>query len=171
MRVGMPGTPGRAPFAGHVRGVRRAGGVTLAWAGRLAAAVGPETGWEAAEALRTALAAVVPGARDAWLRATFTALRGLDARWLGREDLSLLLVAADADGARLTGVGLAEVRVRTATGWTSALPRTSPALTEPGPLPDAPAIEAPLRGGDTWIGLPPGIAFPTGDWARACGWH
>lgn len=171
MRVGMPGTPGRAPFAGHVRGVRAAGGVTLAWAGRVAAAAGPEIGWEAAEALRTVLAAVAPGARDAWLRAAFAALRGLEPRWLGRDDLSLLLVAADADGARLIGVGLAEVRVLAGTGWTAALPRTSPTLAEPGPLPDAPALEAPLRAGDAWIGLPPGVPFPTGDWARACGWH
>lgn len=167
----MPGSPGRAPFAGHVRGARAEGRLRLGWAGRLAGAAGPEEGWAAAEALRAVIAGVPATGRDAWLRGAFAALRQLDPRWLGREDLSLLLVAEDGDGARLTGVGLAEVQVGGPGGWASALPRSSPMLGEPGPLPDAPAIESPLRKGDPWIALWPGAPAPGDDWDLICGWR
>lgn len=172
MQVVMPGSPGRTPFAGCVRGVRQEGGLTLGWAGRIAASAGPVEAWEAAEALRDTLAVIAPGPRDAWLRGVFQALPLLPPRWIDRGDLSLLLVARDADGVRLTGVGLADVLVLVQGAFVPALPRTSPLRGEPGPLPDAPVLEAPLRDGAVWLGLAPGMPVPDPvGWAAACGVH
>ena len=175
----MPGSPGRWPYAGHVRGQwrRNDGTLALAWAGRIAASCGPEEAWQAAEALRASLAAGI-----ASIGAAANAATALDLMWLplatlppplvAREDLTLLIAPDGADGVRLIGCGLASVSVEGAGGFVGAVLVGSPLLGEPGLPAVAPTPEAPQRAGRRFIALPPGLTLP--DRARldsACGVH
>ena len=167
LTVLMPGSPGRWPFSGHVRGRwRRAdAGLTLAWAGRISATSGPEEAWEAAEALRAALAAGLPEITPT--TSTTGALEGLWRRLgtlppalVAREDLSLLIAAEGAEGIRLVGCGLASVSVDGVGGLVGAVLVGSPLLGEPGLPVAAPPPEPPQRAGRLFVALPPGLALP-----------
>lgn len=166
----MPGSAGRAPFAGHVRGARDLPGLRVAWAGRIAATAAPEEAWDAADALRDVVAAATEagGDRASVTAAIYEGLRALPARWRDRTDLSLLVAVADEQGIGLAGCGFAQVLVETSGGWLAAALPGSPLIGEPG-LPDAwSAPQPPLRTGTRFLGLAADTAVPL-DPARACG--
>jgi hypothetical protein len=164
----MLGSGGRTPFVGHFRGARVLGGVRLWWAGRIASSASVEDGWAAAEEARDAMAGLL-GAGDAEtvLATAAAALSGLGARWLARQDLSVLLVAADARGCRATASGLSSVHGCIAGTW-RPLATSGPLVSEPG-LPRAHAVS--LEEADRWLAVPSGATVPTGDLAAACGVH
>jgi hypothetical protein len=174
----LPGSAGRWPFAGHVRGVGVAAEAgSVAWAGRVGTGLPPEEAWEAAEALRDCFAAWTLELGYATtsshaLTRLWPHLRALPARWATRADLCF--VAAAHDGARmlLTGVGLDGVLVETGSGWVVAALSGSPLLGETGLPAHDPAPQPPLRTGARVIGLPPGAALPAADKLDlACGLH
>lgn len=105
------GDPGRAPFAGHARARVVGPRATMTAAGRVAAGAGLVVAYGAARALEEVLhRAAGPGDRNAMLRRAWEALEALPAAALGPEggaDLSLLLVAEDAEGIGVAAVGLA----------------------------------------------------------------
>lgn len=175
----LPGSPGRWPFAGHVRGRALHGDLSLAWAGRVGGSLPPEDAWEGAEALREALrTADVAGASRAADPAraasdvVWAALRSLPAALLAREDLSFLLVGVVSGRAFVTGCGLETVLAETPSGWVSAALAGAPLLTEPG-LPASPAPpQPPHRSGARYLGVPPGIPMPAPDRIElVCGVH
>lgn len=102
--------PGRLPFLGHARVALSTGGVTFAAAGRVGAEAGVKAAYSAARALEDALRGVAgPGDRHAWLWRAWGALAAMDLDRLGPargQDLCLLLVAEDAGGIGVAGVGL-----------------------------------------------------------------
>lgn len=179
LTVLMPGSPGRWPYTGHVRGRwrRSDGSLSLAWAGRIAATCGPDEAWQGAEALRTALAAGLAGIGAGTglvsaLEAVWRPLAALPAPLVAREDLSLLIAGEGPEGVRLVGCGLASVWVEGAGGFVGAVLVGSPLLGEPGLPSGAPPPEPPQRAGRLFVALPPGLTLP--DRARldaACGVH
>ncbi len=165
--VWLVGAGGRTPFVGHFRGARIFGGVRLAWAGRVAGSAGVVEGWEAAEAARDALGEVSgSGSPSALLAAACGALGRIDARWLGRGDMSVLLVATEAGRSWAAGAGLGGVWAPAEGGWRALVEAPHPLLGEPG-VPDARAAELPTV--DRWVATPTGVKLPTGDVAAACG--
>jgi len=167
----LAGTPGRMPFNGHFRGVRAFGAARLAWAGRIGASASPVEGWAAAEAARDALAAITGLDRFELLRAAWDALGGIEARWLDRRDLSLLLVASDSDGVAIAGCGLAIVAVPGEGGLTPILPPGHPMLGEPG-LPKKLPGFAPETASDRFVGVPTGVGMALdADIDARCGVH
>ncbi len=167
--VWLVGVAGRTPFVGHLRGARDFGLVRLAWAARVAGTASVVEGWEAAEAARDALAELRAGGDPiAVLAEACAALRRLDARWLDRGDMSVLLVARDAGGARAAGSGLGGVYGRQAGGWRPLVPADHPLLGEPG-APDG--SSHPVPDAEVWVGVPAGLPLPAGDVAVACGVH
>ncbi len=164
----LPGSPGRAPFAGHVRGARDLDGVRLAWAGRIAATASPDEAWLAADALRDVLTDTTGRDREALIAAVGVGLRAIPAALRDRADLSLLLAVADARGILLMGTGFAQVLVDTEGGWLAAALPGSPLIGEPGFPEDWAVGQPPLRTGTRFLGLPTGLAVPT-DAAHACG--
>lgn len=170
VEVWMPGNPGRWPFAGHVRGRWAEGGVRLAWAGRIAWSALPDEAYEAADALRDAMATVRGDSRFTVIAAAWAAVAALPERWRAREDLSVLFAAADADGIVLSSAGLTGVWVEGESGWVAAALSGSPLFTEPGVPGRAPTPQPPLRAGARFVGLPRDIALPRpADIALACG--
>ncbi len=167
----MPGTPGRWPFAGHVRGRWEAGPVQIAWAGRLAHSALPDEAWEAAQALRDVLATVTGDGRFDVIARAWAAVGTLPERWKTREDLCLLFAAADPAGILLSAAGVANVYVEaTPGGWVAAALSGSPLYTEPGVPERAPVPQPSLRPGTRFIGLPRDVALPKPkDLALACG--
>lgn len=162
MRALLVGTPGRTPFAGHFRGRAAAGGATLTWAGRVRGAHAPSEAWEAAEAARDALAGL-PTAPDvdrfALVDAAWEALRGL-----GAADLSVLLVASDADGVVVAACGLGEVRA----DGKVAVPAGHPLCDEPG-VRDRPGYFHPEGPVTDWVGVPVGLAWRAETLTTLCG--
>lgn len=170
VEVWMPGSPGRWPFAGHVRGRWAGSGVRVAWAGRIAWSALPEEAYEAADALRDALATVQAETRFDAVARIWAAIAELPERWRTREDLSILIAAADAEGIALSAAGLTGVWVQNDSGWVTAALSGSPLFTEPGVPARAPTPQPPLRSGVRFVGLPRDIALPRpADIALACG--
>ncbi|MDP2317023.1 MAG: hypothetical protein Q8P41_29290 [Pseudomonadota bacterium] len=172
--VWLVGAGGRTPFVGHLRGARDLGPVRLAWAGRVAGSGSVAEGWEAAEAARDALADLrapagpIHGALEAVLAAACTALAGIDARWIARGDMSVLLVATDGTRARAAGSGLGAVHGSVGGAWRPLVGADHPLLGEPG-APGAASHDVPLA--DVWVGVPVGLPFPKRDLPLACGVH
>ncbi len=165
--VWLLGAGGRTPFVGHFRGARLFGGTRLAWAGSIAGSAGVEEGWEAAEAARDALATVAgAGSPAALLVAACDTLARIDARWLARGDMRVLLVATEGSASWASTAGLAEIWAYTTGAWRQALPTGHPAYGEPGG--PAGAVHS-IATADRWAGVPVGATFPTGDIAAACG--
>lgn len=159
MRALLVGTPGRAPFTGHFRGRVNSGGSTLVWAGRLRWGSTPEEGWAAAEVARDALAGVSGADRFALVDAAWAALRAVE-----HEDLSLILVANDAEGVVVAGSGLAEVRV----DGKPLAEAGHPLYDEPG-IRERPGYFHPDAGGVDWVGVPVGGKWPKEPVLAACG--
>jgi len=169
MTVWLVGAGGRTPFVGHLRGERDFGAVRLAWAGRVAGTASVVEGWDAAEAARDALADLrAEGDLAAVLAAACGALQRLDARWLGRDDMSVLLVASDAHGARAAASGLGGIFERHGAAWLPAVPADHALLGEPG-APDGTSWPVPRA--EVWAGVPAGLPFPKHDVPGACGVH
>ncbi len=168
--VWMPGSPGRWPFAGHVRGRWESGAIRLAWAGRIAWCALPEDAFEAAEALRDVLSTVRGDGRFTAIASAWAAVDTLADKWKSRGDVSLLFAAVDPAGIVLSSTGLEAVWVEGHSGWVAAALSGSPLFTEPGAPERAPVPQPPLRPGLRFLGLPPGIALPKpADMALACG--
>lgn len=165
--VWLVGAGGRTPFVGHFRGTRLFGALRLAWAGRVAGTAGVTEGFAAAEAARDALAEM-PDAESpaAQLRAAAAALAGIDPRWTGRGDTSVLIVATEGGSSWATAVGLAGVYAPSESGWRAILPAGHALLGEPG-VPTG--VVTPIPTMERWVAVPAGHAFPTGDVAAACG--
>lgn len=177
-QVGLLGTPGPWPFAGHLRGRLHGAGGALSWAGRVAASRGPQVAYQASRAVEAALRQVAhTGDRRRVLADAWLALDGLRSAALGPDrgaDLVLLLVAVDEEGAAISGVGLdhimgggAELRL-----W----------LRPPHPLLGPPGLPGAQRGALSVDTLPPwliavaadappvtGLTLPAA--LRACGVH
>ncbi len=170
LEVWMPGSPGRWPFAGHVRGSWSGGPVQLAWAGRVAHSALPEEAWEAAQSLRDALAGVTGDGRFDVIARAWAAVDQLPERWRAREDLSLLFAAVDPAGVLLSATGLAGVFVESPSGWVAAALSGSPLFTEPG-VPARPPVPQPsLRAGTRFAGLCKDMPLPRpADIALSCG--
>ncbi|MDP2305779.1 MAG: hypothetical protein Q8P18_07105 [Pseudomonadota bacterium] len=189
MTVWLVGAGGRTPFVGHLRGARAFGSVRLAWAGRVAGTASVVEGWEAAEAARDALTDLrIEGDLPTVLAAACAALQRLDARWLARGDMSVLLVAADDTGVRAAGAGLGAVFGRHALAqppsgqppsgqqpprhaefaWRPSVPAGHALLGEPG-APDGTSYPVPPA--EVWVGVPVGLPFPARDVGAACGVH
>lgn len=177
-QVGLLGTPGPWPFAGHLRGRRHGTGGALSWAGRIAASGGPQVGYQASRAVDAALRQVAhTGDRRRVLADAWLALDGLRPAALGPErgaDLVLLLVAVDAEGAAISGVGLDRIL-----GGAAEL---SLWLRPPHPLLGPPGLPGAQRGALSVDSLPPwliGVAADAPSVAglrlqaalRACGVH
>lgn len=135
----LVGRDGDWPFAGHFRG--HLGPVS--WAGCVAADAGPETAWRAARAIAMALRAGGPPQADRRraLSILWARLDGVDREALGPdrgEDLVLLLVAADPEGAAVSGVGLGGL-------WALWGERAEAWVTPPHPLlgPPGPPVRRP----------------------------
>ncbi len=166
----MPGSPGRWPFAGHVRGRWEAGPVRLAWAGRIAHSALPEEAWEAATALRDVLGSVVGDGRFDVINQAWAAVDTLPERWKTREDLSLLLAACDPAGILLSSAGMAAVYVESPAGWVAAALSGSPLFTEPGAPARPPVPQPSLRPGTRFVGLCKDMPLPKpADIALSCG--
>ncbi len=166
----MPGTPGRWPFAGHVRGRWEAGPVRIAWAGRVAHSALPDEAWEAATALRDALAGVTGDGRFDVISRAWEAVAKLPERWKDREDLCLLFAASDPAGVMLSATGVTGVFIEGATGWVAAALSGSPLFTEPGVPTRALVPQPPLRPGFRFLGLPKDMAMPKpAEVPMACG--
>ena len=168
--VWMPGSPGRWPFAGHVRGSWESGPVRIAWAGRIAHSALPDEAWEAAEALRDALKSVTGDGRFDVITRAWEAVATLPERWKTREDLSLLFVASDPAGNLLSAAGLAGVYVESSSGWVAAALSGSPLFTEPGAPARPPVPQPSLRPGNHFVGLCKDMPMPKpADLALSCG--
>lgn len=166
----MPGSPGRWPFAGHVRGRWESGPVRIAWAGRIAHSALPEEAWEAATALRDALGTVTGDGRFDVISRAWAAIDQLPERWKTREDLSLLLVASDPAGILLSSAGLTAVYVESPAGWVAAALSGSPLFSEPGVPSRAPVPQPSLRPGTRFVGLGKDMPLPKpADIALSCG--
>ncbi len=105
------GDPSRAPFLGHARFALDTGKARLSGAGRLAPKDGLVGAYRAARRLEQVIleAAAGPGDRHALLWRAWEALFALPLAELGSEqgaDLTLLMVAEDAGGTGVAGVGL-----------------------------------------------------------------
>ncbi|HND28919.1 MAG TPA: hypothetical protein PLA94_02935 [Myxococcota bacterium] len=168
VEVHLLGSPGRRPFAGHFRGRMTVGGVSLAWAGRLAFSLSPPEAWIAADAARAALAAWpggdnrVDAIQQAWL-----CLHRMEARWIERQDISVLFAAEDAEGFALSACGLQMIHERVEGSFRPMLSQDHPLLSEAG-LSDSPSLFLPTSPGP-WVGQAVGSALPTGDADRLCG--
>lgn len=116
------GDPTRLPFVGHARFCVEADGARLSGAARVGVAGGLAGAYRAARGLEAALGAVsqpasgargqAPRDRHALLWRAWELLLALPAEALGPEqgaDLALLLVAEDAAGVGVAGVGLSAV--------------------------------------------------------------
>ncbi len=159
MRALLQGSPGRSPFAGHFRGRVAEGGAELAWAGRVKGSAAPEEAWAAAEAAREAMTTVRGSDRFALIDSAWAALRNLN-----RPDISLLLVASDAEGLSLAASGLGDLRLD---GEPVAEP-DHPLFDEPG-VRERPGYFHPPRVGNDWVGVPVGVKFAPGDVDLTCG--
>lgn len=159
MRALLVGTPGRSPFTGHFRGRVVSGGAALTWAGRLRWASTPEEGWAAAEVARDALAGVTGADRFALVDAAWAALRSVE-----HEDLSVILVANDADGVVVAASGLAEVRV----DGKQVAEAAHPLYDEPG-IRERTGYFHPDVVGEDWVGVPVGGKWPKEPVLAACG--
>jgi len=103
------------PFKGHLRVAVRSGWAGLAVAGRVAGDCSVEEAYAVARRMEGLLGAAVAGAGDqpdrhAVLRKVWELVAGLPAASFGSgegADLTLLVVAYDADGVGVAGVGLA----------------------------------------------------------------
>lgn len=155
----LAGNEGEWPFAGCFRGT--SGDGTLAWAGRIAASAGPEVAFRASRRVSAALATVAVGGdrrrvlSDAWL-ALDAIPTGAFGPALGG-DLVLLLVARDADGAAVAGVGLEAVW---AGGDGGAI---VPWILPPHPLLGPPGRPGAKRGALAIDALPPWILARAAD--------
>lgn len=111
----LTGREGPWPFAGYFRGsMDAAHGAWLSWAGRVDAGVDPVAGWKASRAVVAALqqGGPIDAERRRALSILWDRLDAVDRAALGEAggaDLSLLLVARDAHGASVSGVGLGAV--------------------------------------------------------------
>ncbi len=111
----LAGRGGRWPFAGYFRGsMDLADGAWLSWAGRVDAGSDPVVGWRAARVLAGAIerGGTIQAERRRALSILWDRLDAVDRQTLGEAggaDLSLLLVACDAQGASVSGVGLGAV--------------------------------------------------------------
>lgn len=168
LEVSLLASPGRRPFAGHFRGKMTVGGISLAWAGRIGYSLPPPEAWAAAQAARTAMAAWpggdsrVDAIQQAWL-----CLHRMEARWVERRDLSVLLAAESEEGLALSACGLQMIHERVDSGFRPMLSQEHPLLSEPG-LSDSPSLFLPTSPGP-WVGQAQDSAMPGGDPDRACG--
>ena len=112
-RALLTGCSGDWPLAGHVLGCYRdlSGGYQVHWAGRVGAGADLDEAWRASRVLDRFLAAGAREGQDArsCLTAIWCALESITPSRLGPtsgQDLSLLLVATDAQGVTLSAVGL-----------------------------------------------------------------
>jgi hypothetical protein len=116
------GDPGRMPFIGHFQVGIHTGGASLAVAGRVAAHSGVVRGFRAARELESALlgmSTVEVQDRHDLIRRAWTVLHDVEACDFGPDggaDLTLLMVAQDAQGMGIAGVGLSGVW-----GWSGAV--------------------------------------------------
>lgn len=161
MRVMLVGSPGRTPFTGHFRGRSPAGSVTLFWAGRIRPSAAPAEAWEAAEQAAAALSGATGTDRFAWIESAWNRLRPLD-----RNDLSVLLVAQDADGTSVSASGLAALKADSI----DVVDPGHPLLGEPG-IPERTGFFQPDRVATDWVGVPVGARWPDTDVLAACGWR
>lgn len=170
------GDPGRTPFAGHLRVRVDVGGSWLTAAGRLATGDGLVAAYAPARRVEAALRTVTGKDRHGLLWRAWELLAALPGDALGSAgaaDLSLLLVAGDAAGISVAGVGLAAVWGRT----DKLLPLVEgrhPLLAGPGRPKRTPgALELELRP-NAIIGcpghLPPTVPSLETAMAR-CGWR
>ncbi len=133
------GEPSLLPFAGHFRLQAAGNRASLAVAGRVAASADPAAAFAHARAVARVLSTAADGPwadtdRHGLIRRTWQLLDDIDDRTLGPargSDLSLLLLAQDASGTGVAGVGLSGVWVHADT-WRSLVPPGHPLLAPPG---------------------------------------
>ena len=149
------GEPGLLPFAGHFRLQARGRRACVSVAGRVAASAGPARAHGHARAVAGVLSTAADGPwadtdRHGLIRRIWQLLDDVDDKTLGPErgtDLSLLLLAQDASGTGVAGVGLSGVWVQVET-WRSLVPPGHPLLAPPGrpaKLPGVLTLEQPCK--------------------------
>ena len=141
MRVMLVGSPGRTPFTGHFRGRVAVASMNLFWAGRIRPSADPAEAWEAAEQASLSLSGLgTSNDRFALIESAWSTLREMD-----RGDLSVLLVAQDADGTSVSASGLAQLKA----DGVEVVSAGHPLLGEPG-IPERTGFFQPDRAATDW---------------------
>lgn len=160
-RALLLGSPSRLPFNGHLRRVLDSDGARVSVAARVAAASPPEEAWAAVSALWSALDGAIGRDRGTLCRDAWERLLRVDRARLGPAagaDLTLLMVAEDAEGELISGCGLGLVLAVEAGATRELVDPRHPLLGEPG-LPSAvPRALGPDRRGEIYVGMPAGLS-------------
>lgn len=173
------GDPALFPFSGHFRLDVAGTQAGVAIAGRVAGDAEPEAAFLAARRVSAVLSTAADGAwadtdRHGLIRRIWQLLDALDEDAMGPcrgDDLSLLLLARDARGTGVAGVGLSGVWVRLDT-WRTLAPPGHPLLSpvgRPASLPGVLTLEEPCT---RVVGAPAHLdpILPSPEvLARACG--
>ncbi|MBK7760824.1 MAG: hypothetical protein IPO67_10395 [Deltaproteobacteria bacterium] len=159
-RALLLGSPSRLPFNGHLRRVLDCEGARVSVAARVAASSPPEESWAAVSTLWAALDGATGRDRGTLCRDAWERLLRVDRAKLGPglgADLTLLMVAEDAEGELVSGCGLGLVLAVEGADARELVDPRHPLLGEPG-LPDAvPRALGPDRRGEIYIGMPTGL--------------